>query len=210
MGLFLWMPHLAPIMWNTTHSHWWRLVSLYKGVSCLGYHKLVNMWKLGGVVECPIGKASCTYAKLEIIMFHFGWCPTRTPNIVVGCTLIYLFLLHCRKTIHGIFHIGFHNIFIVHVEGHGKHTDVGCTMARLCGSKSCPNFSLHMACVKSMAFALHGKNQRFKGQVCNTWSPPHGDVHVHQPKWDHWWFSRDMEGREMVVESFDNLQPNVV
>jgi hypothetical protein len=28
---------------------------------------------------------------------------------------------------------GFHNIFIVHGKGHGKHIDVGCTMAGLCG-----------------------------------------------------------------------------
>ncbi len=31
------------------------------------------------------------------------------------------------------------------------------------GSKSCPNFSLHMACVESMALVFHGKNQGFKG-----------------------------------------------
>ncbi len=69
-------------------------LSLHRGASCLGYHKLANMWRLGGVVECPIGKVSFTYAKLETIMFHCGWCPTRTLSIVVGCTLIFYFLLH--------------------------------------------------------------------------------------------------------------------
>ncbi len=34
--------------------------------------------------------------------------------------------------------------------------------------KSCPIFSLHMACVESMAFALHGENQGSKGEACNT------------------------------------------
>jgi hypothetical protein len=32
---------------------------------------------------------------LETIMFHYGWCPTRTPSIAMGCTLIFYFLLHC-------------------------------------------------------------------------------------------------------------------
>ncbi len=36
------------------------------------------------------------------------------------------------------------------------------------GSKSCPNFSLHMACVESMALALHGKNQESNGQMCSV------------------------------------------
>jgi hypothetical protein len=31
------------------------------------------------------------------------------------------------------------------------------------GSKSCPIFSLHMGCVKSIEFTLHGQNQGFKG-----------------------------------------------
>jgi hypothetical protein len=32
--------------------------SLHMNVSCLGYHELANMWRLGGVVECPTSKAS--------------------------------------------------------------------------------------------------------------------------------------------------------
>jgi hypothetical protein len=69
-------------------------VSLHKGVSCLGYHELANMWRFGGMVECPVDKTSLTYARLKTIMFHCGWCPTRIPNIAVGCTLIFNFLLH--------------------------------------------------------------------------------------------------------------------
>jgi hypothetical protein len=61
----------------------------------LSYHKLANMWKLGEVVECPMGKASLTYATLETIMFHYGWCPTGTSNIAISCALIFYFLLHC-------------------------------------------------------------------------------------------------------------------
>ncbi len=68
--------------------------SSHRGASCLGYHKSTNMWRLGGVVECPIGKTSLAYAILETIMFHCGWCPTRASNIVVKCTLIFIFLLH--------------------------------------------------------------------------------------------------------------------
>ncbi len=69
--------------------------SSHKGASCLGYHKSTNMWKLGGVVKCFVSKASFAYARLETIMFHYGWCPTRTPNITISCTLIFYFLLHC-------------------------------------------------------------------------------------------------------------------
>ncbi len=68
--------------------------SLHKGANCLGYHELANMWRFGGMVECPTGKDSLTYARLETIMFHCGWCPIRTSSIVVGCTLIFYFLLH--------------------------------------------------------------------------------------------------------------------
>ncbi len=69
--------------------------SSHRGANCLGYHELVNMWKLGGVVNCPTCKASLAYAKLETIMFQCGWCPTRILNISIGCTLIFYFLLHC-------------------------------------------------------------------------------------------------------------------
>ncbi len=69
--------------------------SSHKGASCLGYHESTNMWKLGGVIECPMGKASLAYATFETIMFHYGWCPTITPNIAIGCTFTFYFLLHC-------------------------------------------------------------------------------------------------------------------
>ncbi len=55
-----------------------------------------------------------------------------------------------------------------------------------------------------MVLVFRGENQGSKGEACNTWSPPHADVHVHQPEWDHQIFKA--HGREMVVESFDNLQ----
>jgi len=69
--------------------------SSHKGASCLDYYELANMGKFGGVVECHVGKTSLTYARLETIMFHYGWCPTRTSSIAIGCTLIFYFLLHC-------------------------------------------------------------------------------------------------------------------
>jgi len=52
------------------------------------------------------------------------------------CNRLYIdlfFLLHCFKTIPRIFYLGFHNLFIVHGKGHGKHIDVGSTMVGLCG-----------------------------------------------------------------------------
>ncbi len=63
------------------------------GASCLGYHKLANMWRFDGVVECLASKASITYARLETIMFHCGWCFTRTPNIVINCKLMFYFFV---------------------------------------------------------------------------------------------------------------------
>jgi hypothetical protein len=60
------------------------------GASCLGYHESTNMWRLGGVVECHVSKVSFAYVRSETIMFHYGWwCPTRTPSIAIGCTLIF-------------------------------------------------------------------------------------------------------------------------
>jgi hypothetical protein len=41
--------------------------------------------------------------------------------------------------------LGFHTIFIVHGKGHGKHTNVGCTMVGLCGVK-----------ISSRFFFVHG------------------------------------------------------
>ncbi len=106
--------------------------SSHKGVGCLDYYELANMWKLGGVVECHVGKASLTYVRLDTIMFHYGWCPTSTSSIAIGCTLAFYFccIVLCFSI---MLAWGFHNIFIVHGKGHGKHIDVGCTMVGLCG-----------------------------------------------------------------------------
>jgi hypothetical protein len=54
---------------------------------------LANMWRFDGVVECLASKASITYARLETIMFHCGWCFTRTPNIVINCKLMFYFFV---------------------------------------------------------------------------------------------------------------------
>jgi hypothetical protein len=68
--------------------------SSHKGGNCLVYHELANMWRLGGMVECPTSITSLAYARLDTIMFQHGWCPTQTPSITVGCTLIFYFLFH--------------------------------------------------------------------------------------------------------------------
>ncbi len=118
--------------------------SSHMGASCLGYHELANMWRLGGMVECPSGKTTFTYATLETIMFHYGWCFSKTLSSAIGCTLFFIFccIVLCFGT---TLAWGFHNIFIVH----GKHTNVGCTMARLFGVKILSQFFfVHDMCWK--------------------------------------------------------------
>jgi hypothetical protein len=114
-----------------------------------------NMWRLGGMVECPTSKAFLAYARLETNMFHCEWCPTRTLNIVVGWTLI--FYLCCIVLCFGTtLAWGFHNIFIVH----GKHIDVGYTMARLCGVEILSQiFFAHGMCWKHGAYAPWRKSR---------------------------------------------------
>jgi hypothetical protein len=57
---------------------------------------------------------------------------------VVGCTFDFLFFVALSYVL--VLTWGFHNIFIVHGKGHGKHTDVGCAMARLCGVEIMSHF----------------------------------------------------------------------
>jgi hypothetical protein len=85
---FLWMPHLAPMRWSTNCSHWCMIwPSSHRGANHLGHHESTNMWKFGGVVRCLANKSRIANATLETILFHYGWCPTRILNIVVGYTL---------------------------------------------------------------------------------------------------------------------------
>jgi hypothetical protein len=46
--------------------------------------------------------------------------------------------------------LGFHNIFIIHGKGRGKHTDVGCTMVGLCGVE-----------ILSQFFFVHGMCEKY-------------------------------------------------
>jgi hypothetical protein len=103
------------------------------------------------VVECLACKTSLAYARLENIMFHYGWCPIKTLGIMVGCTLIFFCcIILCFGT---TLAWGFHNIFIVHGQGHDKHTDVGCTMAGLCRVKILSQFFFaHGMCWKHGAY----------------------------------------------------------
>ncbi len=182
-------------------------LSSHKGAICLGHHKSTNMWRLGGVIECTMGKTSFTCAKLETIMFHCGWCPIRTPSIAIGCTLIFIF---CCVVL--CFNItltwGFHNIFIVHGKGHGKHTNVGCTMVGLCGVE-----------ILSQFFFAHG--MCWKHGACAPWKKIK-DSKVRHAVLDCFHMVMFMSinpnetidnfkarGREMVVENFDNLQLGV-
>ncbi len=71
----------------------------------------------------------------------------RTSNIVVGCTFIFYYIVLCF----GItLTWRFHNIFIVHGKGHGKHTNVGCTMVGLCGVEIMSQLLLKAWCLRSM------------------------------------------------------------
>jgi len=181
MGLFLWMPCLAPTMWSTTYSHWWHLIFIAHGCHLFGLSwvsKHVKTWWNGWV---PFGQS---YFHICHIGNHHVSLWTMFLKNFKHCNRLYIFFIFCCIVLcfDTTLTWGFHNIFIVH----GKHTNVGCTMARLFGVKILPNFSLHMACVEIVVLAFHGKNQGFKGEACSTWSPPHGDVHVHQPRWNHW------------------------
>jgi hypothetical protein len=57
---------------------------------------------------------------------------------------------------------GFHNIFIVHGKGHGKHIDIGCTMVGLCGVDILSQFFFMHACVESMALGVPWKKSRIQ------------------------------------------------
>ncbi len=159
------------------------------------------MWKLGGVVECHAGEASFAYAKLKTIIFHCRWCPTRTLSIaVVHWFIFFCYVILCFST---MLAWGFHNIFIVHGKGHGIHTNVGCTMAGLCGVK-----------IMSQFFFMHG--MCWKHDIYTPWKVrcavldrlhmmifmsinPNETIDDFKAR-----------GREEVVESFDNLQLGVV
>jgi hypothetical protein len=89
MGLFLWMPCLATIMWSTTYSHWWCLIFITQEcelLKLLRVSKHVKIWWSGWMPYKQNFKLAC--ATLETIMFHCGWCPIGTPSIVVD----YIFL----------------------------------------------------------------------------------------------------------------------
>ncbi len=152
------------------------------------------------MVGCPSSKTFLTYATLEIIMFHCEWCPIGTLSIMVGCTSFF-YLLQCLMFWYNV-RWGFHNISIVH----GKHTDVGCTMVGLCGNL-----------VPIFLFAWH---------VLKAWRlcsmEKIKDLKVRRAVLDYFHTVMFMSinsyetiddfkacGREMVVESFDNLQPCV-
>jgi hypothetical protein len=71
----------------------------------------------------------------------------------------FLFLLHCFMFWYYI-SWGFHNIFIVHGNDHGKHIDVGCTMVGLCGVKILSQiFFMHGMCWKHGTYAPWKKSK---------------------------------------------------
>jgi len=85
IGQFLWMPHLTPMKWSTNCSHWCMIwPSSHRVANCLGHHKSTNMWKFGGAVRCLVDKSRIANVTLETILFHYGWCPTRILNILMG------------------------------------------------------------------------------------------------------------------------------
>jgi hypothetical protein len=99
---------------------------------------------------------------------------------------------------------GLRNVSIIH----DKHIDVECTMHDYVELRSCLGFPLHMACVESMVFMFHGENQGCRSErgildcfhtVMFMSINPNETIESFKAR-----------GREMVVESFDNLQPCVV
>ncbi len=99
---------------------------------------------------------------------------------------------------------GLCNIFIVH----GKHTNVGCTMARLCGAKIVSHFLCAWHVLK--AWCLHSmekiKDPKVKCALLD---------HLHMVMFMSINLNETIEsfkahGKEIAMESFDNLQPGVV
>jgi hypothetical protein len=59
---------------------------------CLNHHELANLQKFGGMVNSIMNEACGKHAQLEILVFYYGWCPTRTTDIMVGSILTSNFL----------------------------------------------------------------------------------------------------------------------
>ncbi len=98
----------------------------------------------------------------------------------------------------------FHNIFIVHGKSHGKHTNVGCTMARLCGVDIMSQFIfcawhvLNAWCLCSMEKTKDSKVRcvilHRLHMVMFMSINPNENINDFKAR-----------GREMLVQSFDNL-----
>jgi hypothetical protein len=120
-------------MWNTTCSHWWHLIFIRHGCQLLGsswIDKYAKIW-WSGWVFCK--QSSSCISHIRNYMFHCRWCPKGTPNIGVSFILFFGCIILCFCI---ILAWGLHNIFIIH----GKHTNVGCTMAWLCGAEILSHF----------------------------------------------------------------------
>jgi len=60
--------------------------------NCLNHHELANLQKFDGMVNSIMNEACGKHAQLEILVFYYGWCPTRSTGIMVGFILTSNFL----------------------------------------------------------------------------------------------------------------------
>jgi hypothetical protein len=83
--LFQWMSHLGPIWHEISFVH-------FDGVWCTSHrcsfnmdnYKLKNGQGFTWMVKTLKNKNVVMHAKLETILFHYWWCPTRTKHIGIN------------------------------------------------------------------------------------------------------------------------------
>jgi hypothetical protein len=120
-------------------------------------------------------------------VFYYGWCPPRITTL--WWVLLYLWIL-CTFSLARIY-IRLHFILLSCLKKK-KSREFFCAFYDCVEHQSCPNLCL--ACVESMVFIVCGENKRCANEACNIWLPLLGDVHVHQPKGDHWIVQSTWEG----------------
>ncbi len=156
MDLFLWMPHLVPMMWSTTYSHWWHLIFIKQGCQLLGLSQVdkhVKIWWSGWM---PCGQSFfriCQIGDHHVSLWmmphkNFEHCGRLYIDFYFFCCIVF----YSGTTLAW----GFHNIFILHGKCHGKHINIGSTMARLCEVK-----------IMSQFFFAHG--MCWKHGTCIPW-----------------------------------------
>ncbi len=159
------MIQFGTTMWNTIYTHWWYWSSSH-------WHAIASWQIFSGMVDS-------TTCLIKNLVFYYRWCPTKTT--VLQWVLLYFRIL-CTFSLVGIY-IRLHFILLLCLEKKNS-SKFFCAFYDCVEHQSCPDLCL--ASVESMVFIVYGENKRWKNEACNIWLPLLGDIHVHQPKGDHW------------------------